>query len=161
MTRVRIKDHNYHPEFSIAVVVGAAVLLWFAMMLWSASTSARAAQRTLTEVRVTYQCDEGHRFRESAGIKSLPCSQAGCTSRAWPIWSYQCTKHGAFLSQLRYHVDGSDLIRIQAARPVGGKWEEVDDDIICSHCGRALLPDATLRAHVNRSIQSLIPEQDD
>ena len=161
MTRVRIKDHNHRPEFSIAVVVGAAVLLWFAIMLWSASTSVRAVQRTLTEVRVTHQCDEGHRFWDLAGIKSLPCSQAGCTSRAWPMWSYQCTKHGAFLYQLRYHVEDSDRIRIQAARPVGGSWEEVDDDIICPHCERALLPDATLRAHVDRQLQAPLAEQGD
>ncbi len=149
MARVRIKDHDRRPEFSIAVAVGAAVLIWFTILLWSASTSVRAVQRGLTQVRVMYQCDEGHRFEDFANSKSLPCTETACHSRAWPIWSYQCTKHGAFLYQLRYDEDDSQRPKIKAARPVGGTWEEVQGDITCPYCERTLLPDITLRPHVS------------
>ena len=145
MARVRIKDHDRHPEFSIALAVGAAVLIWFAILLWSTSASARATQRDLGEIPVVYQCDGGHHFDDHVSTKSLPCVASGCNLRAWPIWSYQCTKHGAFLYQLRYHQADSQRPRIKAARPVGGTWEEVADEIGCRFCERALLPDLTLR----------------
>ena len=145
MARVRIKDHDRRPEFSIGLAVGAAVLIWFALMMWSSTSAVRAVQRDLVQVPVKYECDDGHRFAGLAGTKSLPCSQEGCQRRAWPIWSYQCTKHGAFLCQLRYERDDRQRPRIKSARPLGGSWTVVDEAINCPKCERALVPDITLR----------------
>ncbi len=145
MARMRIKDHDRRPEFSIALAVGAAVLIWFALMLWSSTSAVRAVQRDLGQVSVTYECDDGHRFVSPANTKSLPCNHVGCQRRAWPIWSYQCTKHGAFLCQLRYERDDRQRPRIESARPLGGSWTAVDEAINCPQCERTLLPDITLR----------------
>ncbi len=145
MARVRIKDHDRRPEFSIGLAVGAAVLMWFTLMLWSSTSTVRAVQRDLGQVSVTYQCDDGHRFVGPADTKSAACTENGCQRRAWPIWSYQCTKHGAFLYQLRYHRDHQQHPKIKDARPVGGTWDEVWEAIICPNCERTLLPDITLR----------------
>ena len=150
MARVRIKEHDRHPEFSIALAIGAAVLIWFTILLWSTSASVPAAQRDLAEIPVIYECDDGHQFEDHADTKSLPCADSGCNLRAWPIWSYQCTKHGAFLYQLRYHRTESQRPRIKAARSVGGTWEEVADEISCPFCERVLLPDLTLRPLLSR-----------
>ncbi len=145
MARVRIKDHDRRPEFSIGLAVGAAILMWFTLMMWSSTTAVRAVQRDLGQVSVTYECDDGHRFVGPADTKSLPCGQEGCQRRAWPIWSYQCTKHGAFLCQLRYERDDRQRPRIKSARPLGGSWADVDEAIHCPQCERMLLPDITLR----------------
>lgn len=148
MVRVRIKDHDYRPRFSIAVASSAAVLIWFTILMWSTSTSTRAAQRELAQVLVTYQCDDGHRFEASAAAKSSACTRTGCVARAWPIWSFQCTKHGAFLHQLRYTIDDVGRARIRASRRPGGEWHDVVGDIKCPNCDRALLADFTLRSHL-------------
>ncbi len=145
MARVRIKDHDRRPEFSIGLAVGAAVLFWFALMLWSSTSTIRAVQRELGQVSVTYECEDHHRFVGPADTKSLPCGHEGCQRRAWPIWSYQCTKHGAFLCQLRYERDDRQRPRIKSARPLGGSWTPVDEAINCPQCERTLLPDITLR----------------
>ncbi len=145
MARVRIKDHDRRPEFSIGLAVGAAVLMWFTLILWSSTSAVRAVQRVLGHVSVTYECDDGHGFVGPADTKSVPCGQEGCQRRAWPIWSYQCTKHGAFLCQLRYERDDGQRPRIKSARPLGGAWSDVDDAIHCPQCERTLLPDITLR----------------
>ncbi len=145
MARVRIKDHDRRPEFSIGLAVGAAVLMWFTLLLWSSTSAVRAVQSDLGQVSVTYECDDHHRFVGPADMKSLPCGHEGCQRRAWPIWSYQCTKHGAFLCQLRYERDDRERPRIKSARPLGGAWADVDEAINCPQCERALLPDITLR----------------
>ncbi len=145
MARLRIKDHDRRPEFSIGLAVGAAVLIWFALMMWSSTSAVRAVQRDLDQVSVTYECDDGHRFVSPASTKSLPCMHDGCQRRAWPIWSYQCTKHGAFLFELRYERDDRQRPRIKKARPLGGSWADVDKEINCPRCERTLLPDITLR----------------
>ena len=152
MVRVRIKDHDYRPQFSIAVAAGAAVLIWFTILMWSTSTSIRAAQRDLTQVLLTYQCDDGHRFEALAADKSSACAQAGCAARAWPIWSFQCTKHGAFLYQLRYTIDDGGRARIKACRRPGGEWGNVAGNLKCPNCDRALLADFTLRAHLGLAV---------
>lgn len=147
MARVKIKYHDRRPRFSIAVVISAAVLIWFTLMLWSADRPMQSAQRDLAQIIFTYQCDAGHRFAGPGDVKSLPCTEAGCTARAWPIWSYQCSRHGGFVYQIRYgndEVDGRP--RIVAARPLGGNWGDVSDHISCPQCDRALSPDLTLRA---------------
>ena len=152
MVRVRIKDHDYHPQFSIAVASSAAMLIWFTILMWSTSTSIRAAQRDLTQVLATYQCDDGHRFEAFAAAKSSACTRAGCTARAWPIWSFQCTKHGAFLHQLRYTIDDGGRARIKASRLAGGEWRDVAGNLKCPNCDRALLADFTLRAHLGLGV---------
>ena len=145
MARVRIKDHDRHPELSIAVVVAAALLIWFTCALWTSESAVRATQRPLSDVAVVFQCNADHRFEGWAGVGSRPCSISGCESRAWPMWSYQCSKDGASLYQLRYTIDGDNRPRIKAARPVQGSWQEVADEISCAHCGRAMVPDYALR----------------
>lgn len=152
MVRVRIKDHDYRPQFSIAVASSAAVLIWFTILMWSTSTSIRAAQRELAQVLVTYQCDDGHRFEAFASAKSSACTRAGCTARAWPIWSFQCTKHGAFLYQLRYTINDAGRARIKACRRPGGEWGDVAGDLKCPNCDRALLADFTLRSHLGLDV---------
>ena len=158
MVRVRIKDHDYRPRFSIAVAASAAVLILFTILMWSTSTSIRATQRELTQVVVTYQCDDGHRFEAPAAAKSSACTQAGCAARAWPIWSFQCTKHGAFLHQLRYTIDDGGRARIKASRRPGGEWRDIAGDLKCSNCDRALLADFTLRCHLGLVVDTTSSE---
>ncbi len=119
--------------------------MWFTLMLWSSTSAVRAVQRDLDQVSATYECDEGHHFVGLLDTKSAPCTEKDCQRRAWPIWSYQCTKHGAFVYQLRYYRDPQQRSKIKDARPAGGTWDEVQEALICAHCERTLLPDITLR----------------
>ena len=146
MGRIKIKYHDRRPRFSIAVVISAALLIWFTLMLWSADRPTRPAQRELKDVVFTYQCEGGHRFRAPGDVKSLPCERNGCIARAWPIWSYQCPRHGAMIHQIRYAVSELDgRPRIIAARPLGGAWHDTGEEIACPLCERPLWPDLTLR----------------
>ena len=157
MAKVKIKDHDRHPEFSVAVVVGTAVVIWFIIQLWSIDSSVRAVQRDITQIEVTYFCDGGHRFLGKADTKSLPCAREGCQLRAWPVWSYQCTRHGAFQFQLRYSVDQAGRSKIRAARVMGGAWQEIGEAITCPRCERVLLADITARLDVPAQPGTQVP----
>ncbi len=144
MARIKIKDQDRRPEFSIAVVISAAVAIWFAVMLWSSSIPVTAVQRDLTQIPATYVCDDGHRFLGVLDVRSRSCAVAGCEQRAWPLWSYQCTKDGSLRFQLRYERTRQDRPRIKSVRPLGGQWQQVAEEVHCPHCGRGVQPDVFL-----------------
>lgn len=144
MPKVKIKDQDRRASLSIGVVVAAAVVLWFSWLLWSSGPRYTIAQRRLDQVRLVYSCDAGHLFEGSGSVESLACQDAACGQRAWPVWTYQCSKHGAFVLQMRYALqDGRP--RIIKVRSVAGEWRDVADEITCPLCERALLPDLSLR----------------
>lgn len=145
MIRIRIKDHDRRPMFSIAVVLSAAALTWFASWLWWSQKQPNSPRRNFEDRMVLYECDGGHRFQAPlAPLNSRECRQNDCNERAWPVWSYQCSRHGAFLLQLRYTSEAHPL-KIKAARPLGEAWQAIGEDIGCPKCERALVPDHVLR----------------
>jgi hypothetical protein len=152
MGRLRIKDQDSRPDHSVGIVIGAAVLIWFVWLLWTMDTPTHAAQRDVTQVMMHYVCDDGHRFESLGATKSLQCTVAECTQRAWPVWTYQCSKHGGFVMQLRYgHSTSGPFLR--AGRSRGRTWEEPGGAVpqfACSHCERMLVPDHSLRTHLLR-----------
>ena len=157
MARIRIKDQDRRPELSIGVVVAAALVAWFAWAMWSADVSVRVQQRQLSQIKVTYQCEDGTRFVAALDTKSRPCPDQDSTARAWPVWTFQCSKDGAFVVSLRYTLDAQQgRPKIKAARAVGFDWQEVDDAILCPRCERVLQPDYTF----SQSLASAKAKQD-
>ena len=127
MPKVKIKDQDRRVGLSIGVVVAAAVVLWFTWLLWSSGPRYTVAQRRLDQVRLVYSCDAGHLFEAPGGIESRPCLDPACGQRAWPVWTFQCSKHGAFVLQLRYALQGGRP-RIIKARLIAQEWRDVAAD---------------------------------
>lgn len=146
MARVKIKDHDHRPHVSITIVIAAALAVWFVGAMWSAETRLRPVRRKLIEHRMVYECDRGHRFVDFGDTKSRPCPVSGCETRAWPVWSFQCSKHGASRLRLRYSLGVRGEPRITRVRLIdGASWQDVGDVIICPRCDRVLVPDLSLR----------------
>lgn len=149
MIRIRIEDPDRRPLFSIAVVLSAAGLTWLAAWLWGSAKSPPPVYRDPAQVQVLYECDHGHRFTAPLAMHSRECAEPQCDERSWPLWSYQCSRDGAFLLQVRYAAEGGRL-RMKAARPLNGAWQTVDREVLCPGCGRALIPDHTLSPWASR-----------
>ncbi len=146
MVRIKIKDHDRKPHLSIAVVVAAAALIWVAWLLWSFDHPLVIGQRLLHQVQAPYLCGAGHMHEAPAGPRSLLCPIEGCEERSWPVWTYQCSRDGGYVLQLRY-ADGTPP-RIRKVRVPGGAWQDVDGEIRCIQCERPMQADLSLRARL-------------
>ncbi|MCG3138237.1 MAG: hypothetical protein HJJLKODD_02098 [Phycisphaerae bacterium] len=145
MVKVRIMDHDRRREISIGVVLGAVVVFYVGWWLWTDRPQWPIAERQLSEITVIYQCDQGHRFPGALSEISQACRVTGCGSRAWPIWTMQCSRHGPLLMQLRYgYPPNSHQLKIISARPPLGSWKKVQQTITCPWCERMLTPETIL-----------------
>ncbi len=145
MARIRIKNHDRKPLLSIAVAAATSLVVWYGWMLWTTTTPTLAVQRPISKIPSPYLCDSGYRFTAPLSDHSISCEQAGDDTRAWPCWSFQCSKHGAMVLQLRYAPDSSGRLHIRLVRVPREAWKDVKADIICPYCERALVPDISFR----------------
>ena len=146
MSKIKIRDQDRRPWFSTMVVVSFGVLTWYVWMLWTTHPLPSAQRRGLADVLVSYQCDLGHGFVDKISRTSQPCRRVGCLLRAWPVWSYQCSRDGPEILQLRYAQNAQGIPTVAAVRKIGGDWRDVrGTDILCPRCDRPLAADRSLR----------------
>jgi hypothetical protein len=136
--QVREQKRRQTAMYSLYGALGVAVTVVTFWMLARPEEQITAAQRSLRETMVTWQCPNGHRFQREGGYVTIPCE--ACDRKANIAVTYECPRDGRLEALARYgrSPGGGGKLTEVSFRP--GVWTSVDRTVHCPVCAIRLRP---------------------
>lgn len=121
---------------NLAIAGAVALLLWFSVWLWREPSPPRGEQRPLTNVTVTWECVNGHRYEALGDYGIGTCTV--CGAEAYILVHYRCPVHGEMKGLLWRERNDRGGSTIAGIRFQDGPWIQHPTEIRCPQCGRRL-----------------------
>ncbi|MHC4091200.1 MAG: hypothetical protein ACYSVY_13165 [Planctomycetota bacterium] len=123
---------------NLAIAAAVALMVWLAWWLWQDAIPPTARQRDLTDLIISWKCDNGHVFESAGAYGSEPCPECGATAHL--VQRYHCPEQHDLEASLRYERGKDGGAILSGINWGNGVWIEYPQSLFCPHCGRSLRP---------------------
>ena len=121
---------------NLAIAASVALLIWLAWWFWKDAPPAPARQRQISDLLVTWQCDQGHRFEYRGACQTRSC--AVCGAEAQVVYRYRCSEHGQIEARLRHGRNAAGECVLTGISLVAAEWITPPQAPTCPQCDRVL-----------------------
>lgn len=121
---------------SLALAVGAAVVLPILWRMWRADDTSISEGRTFTEWETQWKCEAGHYLFAAGQYEPRSCWK--CGEPAYPVSTYVCPVHDAFEVNVVFTPGEDGQPVVSRIRLVGRDWFSAEEGVRCPRCGRQL-----------------------
>jgi len=122
---------------SLAIAVGASATALFAWRVFRPVPPAVPYIRTLSDVLLTYECQQGHRFTAPGQVGPLACPI--CKAPAYPRMTFECPIHGKREVEVQFAISADGFEEVSQMRLPGGQWTSRGKGLRCPSCQSPLV----------------------